>query len=475
MTNLRNNPFIVCIVVGIMGGIVSTVLGVGDLARNVGLGVAYGALFALLGSARAVSPGAGLIWGLGYALLLWLALPAGLLPSLSGAPMAMLDTARAHFPELVAYVLAFGAPLGLTLGALGATRPAPARPDFSWSRALVVGGLAGLVGGWAFGKWMEQVGFFPLVAGLVGSQAQSVGVLVHFLIAVLIGASFGVLFQRDVRGFGSSMGWGMGYGLLWWFLGPLTILPLWLGRPLDWSAGRGSALFGSLVGHIVYGLIVGVLYAALDRLWTGFFHDTDPLNREVEGPGTRTLESVGRAALASLVGGVLFSFIMVATGALPTVARLVGGTSPLLGFVVHLVLSLLIGMTFGALFQYEAPSLGAGVAWGMVYGLIWWFVGHLTLWPVLLGEPLAWTVEAAAGSAPSLIGHLVYGAVTAYFFMRLQQRHAAWLRLDPRIAAREARRQRPFGTPAPALWFFTLGLGVLLPIILATAGAGGGY
>jgi uncharacterized membrane protein YagU involved in acid resistance len=328
---------LICVAMGCLGGTVGASVGLASRMTGGVLGGMYGLLFAFLASSRATTPGAGLLWGLAYALMLWLANPVGLFSAMMGATAGgLFAAARAQFPALVAYLLCFGMPLGVILGAVRGWQSQPETLPFSLPRALIVGGIAGLIGGWAFGKWMAQVNFFPLIAGLVHSTSYAVGVTLHFVFALIIGATFGLLFQRDVRGYGSSLGWGLGYGLFWWFLGPLTLLPILQGVPIDWSYTHGAALFGSLVGHVVYGLLVGLIYAALDRLWVVFFIESDPL----------------------------------------------------------------------------------------------------------------------------------YGAATALVFLLLERHHDDWRRLDPRIAAREARLRRPVGTPAPALWFFTLSLGVLLPILL---------
>jgi hypothetical protein len=120
MRSSKLTAVIVCVLVGAPGGAAAALATHTSPLNNILLGALYGSVFALFAS-RAVSPGAGLIWGLGYAFILWLALPAGITPALKGgAPaMGMLDAARVHFPELIAYLLCYGAPLGLTLGTWG--------------------------------------------------------------------------------------------------------------------------------------------------------------------------------------------------------------------------------------------------------------------------------------------------------------------------------------------------------------------
>ncbi len=120
------------------------------------------------------SAGAGLIWGLGAALLLWLILPVGILPLLSGAarPMAQLTDARDHFPELVAYLTCLGMPVGVALGIRGSRRNSLEKSPFHWWRAIIVGGFAGIIGGLIFGRWSSAGDFFPLIAGLGGLNSS---------------------------------------------------------------------------------------------------------------------------------------------------------------------------------------------------------------------------------------------------------------------------------------------------------------
>lgn len=429
-------------------------------------GILYGILASLVAGHRSTDAGRGLMWGLGTAMAVWIAL-AGLGTT---SPLSSFDpgwTSPADsFSMLVLLVLGLGAPVGLSVGYWQSRRHDDERGPIDLTRAILVGGLAGIVAGWAFGVWMGQEDVFGTIAGIVGSSSPRVGQLVHYFVATTIGISFGVLFQRDTRGVGSSLVWGMAYGMFWWFLGGLTLLPLFTGSPTSWTSAAAGAQLGSLVGHVVYGLLLGVLYSIVDRLWLVLFYESDPLNRTVSGPGVRTLEAMQWGLLASVGGGLLFGIVMWWADILPTVAALVGRSSAVVGFLVHMGIGSVVGMTYGRLFRYEAFDGGSAVAWGLVYGLAWWFIGPLTVLPVLLGEPLAWEVSAIGSSLPSLIGHLAYGAPTGVAFYWLEQRRLAWAAVDPRIGAADRERRRDVGSPAPAVWLFTLGMGTVVIVLL---------
>jgi hypothetical protein len=157
---------------------------------------------------------------------------------------------------------------------------------------------------------------------------------------------------------------------------------------------------------------------------------------------------------------------MIATGVLPKIAGLDTPLSVFRGLILHLLVSALIGMTFGLLFRRESSSLGLGVMWGWLFGLIWWYLGPMTFLPLLLTGEIDWRTSAASALLPSLMAHLIYGATTALAFLLLEGRFTRRLLHNPRTAAYEIRRVRPVGTPAPALWFFAMGMGVLLPVLL---------
>lgn len=453
--------------IGAAGGAAAGALLDASVARGILLGAAFGLAFGLFFACRATSGGAGLIWGLAAGFFLWLIFPAGLLPLLAGQgrSMAMLGDARNRFPELVACLICLGLPVGVAVGIRGGLRGLSKSP-FHWGRAIVVGGLAGILAGAIFSRWSAFGDFFPLIAGLAQPHSRAAAAALQFGVALFIGSSFGLLFQRDVRGFGSSMGWGMGFSIFWWFFGPLTLFQVISRSPLNWSADQGSDLFGPLVGHILYGLVLGIVYAAIDRSWVKLFIESDPLNREPEGPGLLVLHSLWWGAVAGLVGGLISTPVMIATGVLPKIAGLDSPLSIFRALSLHLLVSVLIGMTFGLLFRRESSSLGLGVMWGWLFGLIWWYLGPMTFLPLLLTGEIDWRVSAASALLPSLMAHLIYGAVTALVFLLLESRYSRELLLNPRTAPHELRRIRPVGTPAPALWFFALGMGVLLPILL---------
>lgn len=428
----------------------------GDVLTNILFSAVIGAVFALCLGNQATTAGKSMIWGVVLSVGWWVLGPLTLFPVLNGVrPTWAITAAREAFPLLVGLTTAFGAFLGLIYWFLvalvenGRDLQLARHNLVNLGQAGITGGLAGLIGGWVFGSWMYQAGFFPLVAGLVNATDVSTGQTLHFLISIIIGVSYGILFIQDTRTLGAGVAWGTMYGFIWWVLGPLTLMPWLLGEGVQWGLAAAQEAFPSLLGHLLYGITLGVVQSGLTQLWRVLFVESDPLNRQPEGPGTRNLRALGVGAVASIGGGLTFSIVMISTDALPTVAALAGMTSPISGFLVHMVISVIIGGTYGLLFRPDVTSTHTAIGWGLVYGTVWWLLGPLTLMPLLLGLPLQWSLEAASNNFPSLIGHLLYGLVLALLYVQLAKRY------KPRQSHRETQELAP-SSAIPALWLLVI-------------------
>ncbi len=125
-------------------------------------------------------------------------------------------------------------------------------------------------------------------------------------------------------------------------------------------------------------------------------------------------------AAAGLAGGVLLAASLRIQGMTSMVAGLVGLTSRTETLVVlQLLIAMVVGAGFGAIFRSQPHSYATYVSGGLLYGLLWWILGPLTLTPLLLGRDPNWSLDDAAAGFPSLIAHLLYGSVMGFFFHAL--------------------------------------------------------
>lgn len=487
----------------------------------------------------------------------------------------------------------------MTTDAPGTATTPPRRlpPGSALSRSVVAGAAGGFAGGLAFGAVMVAVGTLPTVASIVRTDAPVVGFAVHMAIATALGAGFGLLVRHQRVQIGETGVWGLLYGAIWWFLGPLTVLPLLLGRPVAWDLPGAQAVLPSLVGHLFYGATTAVVFVLLRRdarsarprprigtavrgvaaglavsallhpalgatgdvtaggwflvgavvglgyplvfgaaperagpalirgtaygfvvwivggltvlpalrggrldwsstaaigaadllpgslllgagvavVFTGlgglarwlFVDDVRAL--QVESPGGRGLRATGYGALAGIVGGLLFAVVMVVVNALPGVARLVGAQAPAAGFVVHMLIAQLIGVSYAVLFRRCSFDLVSGIGWGVSYGFLWWVLGNLTLLPVLGGGAPQWSAAGMAVGFPSLVGHLAYGAGLGAVHHRLEDRtNPWWFRRSEFEAARIAAQRDQILGSAPALWALVAFIALAVPVLVGS-------
>jgi len=116
--------------------------------------------------------------------------------------------------------------------------------------------------------------------------------------------------------------------------------------------------------------------------------------------------------ISGLIAGVVFGFMLIQMGVLKNIGILIGSSNHFVGFIFHLVIDGILGIIFAVLFFKKIKDqFYTAILWGLLFGLIWWFVGTLTLAPMVMGLPVTWSKAVMCNELPMLLGSLVFGFV----------------------------------------------------------------
>jgi uncharacterized membrane protein YagU involved in acid resistance len=128
------------------------------------------------------------------------------------------------------------------------------------TQRVMVGAMGGLGAGVVFGMMMSMLNMIGSIAMLVGSKSNAVGWTVHLLISMVIGIAFSLVLEKRLKSYSAGIGYGVAYGMFWWVVGGLILMPAKLNMPLFHF---DTMAWQSLMGHVAFGMILGALTVAI--------------------------------------------------------------------------------------------------------------------------------------------------------------------------------------------------------------------
>ncbi|MCM4081134.1 hypothetical protein [Paractinoplanes hotanensis] len=422
--------------------------------------VVLGGVFGVLLRRRGTEPAQVVFWGLVYGTFQWYLEALTVRPLLQGASIGWgIDAARAALPALLGDLL-----YGMITAVVFVLLQEP--PTMAESKRRIAGWSAVLLRGVVSGAAAAGLLTVALGESFTSIASGGGGVLI---LGAATGLGYVLLHPGGPAGTGPAAARGAGLGFMVWVVLPVTLTPVLSGRELPWSADQIRGLFPALPGCLLLGVLAAVLATWLSGLRRTLF--ADPAERADEDSlAVRTTRALVRGAVGGVAGGLLFTVIMAQIGYFDTVAQLVGSASTGVGVVVHLLISVVLGASYGLFFRGQSDELAAGIGWGISWGFLWWILGALTILPVWLGGSPQWTAAAAAAAFPSLIGHLCYGSALGAILYTLEANdHPWWIRPDAPLSVGErlSRRRTELAGSAPPVWAAIALVTVTLTVVLA--------
>ncbi len=126
------------------------------------------------------------------------------------------------------------------------------------SDKLMKGIIPGIMSGYVFMAFMGP-GMADMVGGMISADAL-IGFILHIIISAVIGALYTGLFTEYVKmnnPLADIAVGGLIYGVIWWILGGLIIMPAIAGGEMLQISLTDPSLFGHIIfGHVLAFLVV---------------------------------------------------------------------------------------------------------------------------------------------------------------------------------------------------------------------------
>ncbi|MED0971592.1 hypothetical protein [Bacillus paramycoides] len=128
--------------------------------------------------------------------------------------------------------------------------------QFSVNKAIKTGIIGGIIGGIIFGMIMQMMGKIAMIAGMMGSSSLLNGWIIHMMISIIFGITFGLLTFVIKNRIVLTIIFGIGI----WIVGPLVIMPIIMGMGTNLSSAFAPQQLMSLGTHLFFSIIVAIAF-----------------------------------------------------------------------------------------------------------------------------------------------------------------------------------------------------------------------
>ncbi|MBH0320534.1 hypothetical protein [Bacillus cereus] len=136
--------------------------------------------------------------------------------------------------------------------------------QFSVNKTIKTGIIGGIIGGIIFGIIMQMMGKIAMIAGMMGSSSLLSGWIIHMMISIIFGITFGLLTSVIKNRLVLTIVFGVGI----WIVGPLVIMPIMMGMRTNLLNAFAPQQLMSLGTHLFFSIIIAIAFKICSKKQT---------------------------------------------------------------------------------------------------------------------------------------------------------------------------------------------------------------